>query len=615
MPAEESTDWLPSDWKTKAEVRHGRKIKFYVNMKSGLKCYSKPAVLRLLKSESIKTERSQSPSVHSKLSSGEKDDQDWKQTPELLPGSWSMEWKIRKSGPKMGSKYRCYTEPSTGRKFYSKAEVSRYLMAKQQNTSSSVPNNEGISNFTSGNGPISSCSDHKPLLEKPTVTRREEILNGKKVVIETALDEDLPPGWTKEIRTKWTKGKMRRDSFYINPTADYIFLSKVDALRYVESGQLSRLAKKRKSGSIDGDSTGSKISPPSPNKKKTTEGAARKCLFSAGEPMAKADRQSEKKGTLKAMDSLASPSKDVSEEGDSVDGAIGKGSVDTSSQISKSKTRNQKQSKEPLSALRRQSSRLHAADKAETVVSSLPFEHAVGATRRTSPKARPVPSSGSIPHEFTGEEKYEQLDIHPPKEPAVPPAAADHSSGEPVKTKSPRKRVKPQRDPINKESPSAIENNYREPVSSNVKPIQDHPVAEEPPASSVDANGNENESERPESPFCCTAIWSDPCLEFAYKTLTGALPLDALDDNLAIQDYVDHQLRTSSQSNGNLNLNLNASDIGASSCPSNDVWSELDLAKRADDAQPTEAKLAPPLPGDGDDHSPNGYVCGLPKSS
>lgn len=62
----------------------------------------------------------------------------------------------------------------------------------------------------------------------------------------------------------------------------------------------------------------------------------------------------------------------------------------------------------------------------------------------------------------------------------------------------------------------------------------------------------ERDLEQPDSQFSLSSpLWSDPCLEFAYKTLTGAIPLD---DNLAIEDYIQHQLRTSEQSNNNRSL-------------------------------------------------------------
>lgn len=53
----------------------------------------------------------------------------------------------------------------------------------------------------------------------------------------------------------------------------------------------------------------------------------------------------------------------------------------------------------------------------------------------------------------------------------------------------------------------------------------------------------ENERMDSENPnpllFPFEGSWSDPCLEFAFKTLTGAIPVD---DHLAIQDYFQYQL-------------------------------------------------------------------------
>ncbi|MCD7459572.1 hypothetical protein HAX54_041340 [Datura stramonium] len=52
---------------------------------------------------------------------------------EWLPPGWIVELKTRKSGSQAGATYKVYVDPSTGNKFYSKPEVSKYLKTMKQN--------------------------------------------------------------------------------------------------------------------------------------------------------------------------------------------------------------------------------------------------------------------------------------------------------------------------------------------------------------------------------------------------------------------------------------------------------------------------------------------------
>ncbi|GAB2209971.1 hypothetical protein Droror1_Dr00027200 [Drosera rotundifolia] len=825
--AEESTDWPPPEWRTKVEVKNGRKIKYYVNKRSGLKCYSKPALLRILEAENSKIKAFQSPSEHSKSTSGGLDNRD---EPRWLPSGWRLEWKVRKSGRAMGSKYRCYVELSTGMKFYSKPEVSRYLMAKQKNTISAEPNEEDISNHSSTKGQrhLKYCSDHKPALV-PKLTRRTEMHNGRKVIIETTIDEDLPPGWLKEIWIKRSRDKLRKDTFYVNPMVDYIFISKVDAFRYLESGKAPKNAKKRKIDSINEDTNGCKIMgegyvpsnidsklalepkqarceevcdgnkghltsnidsklalepkqagreeicngnkgqehvnsnidsklalepkrtrgleirnqnkgqghftsninmkaalepkltrreeihngnkvviettideelPPGwlkeirikklggrlrkdtyyvnpmvnyifnskvevlhyldtrrptknartrkndgineemngckitvPSSKKTsmtTADAVNKSLFE--EPEDLENGQSKQPSDLLGDESAAAKLQSqpaVLVEGGSLDSVIEEVTVDTKP-ISKTKSRKHKQDKIAINVPNRSSGRL-AGVEAQPVLSTLPIEHTIRATRRASQKAKSVPSTDLVPNDSTAEKPEkpekedkkatnvpslisgqlagvkaqpevsslpiehtiratrrasqmaksvsstipvpndsaaEKPDIDIRKEPAVPDPTAFHLPSDTVPRETTSKRVRTHKNVGDKKSVGKTEKNIQEPVSLLVETVEDPLVAAQTPAS-IDTNGNDN------GPFCCTAIWSDPCLEFAYKTLTGAIPLDPLDDNLAVQDYVDHQLRTFTQTNGD----VNASNITKPNSPSNGIALHYDSGK------------------------------------
>ncbi|KAK3220758.1 hypothetical protein Dsin_014728 [Dipteronia sinensis] len=98
--------------------------------------------------------------------------------------------------------------------------------------------------------------------------------NGRKdkVLIERAEPEGLPPGWIKEIKVTKSAHKVRRDPFYIDPVSGYIFRSMRDVSRYLETGNLGRLATKPKDkqSQDDHDSENDKDHSPTASKKQKT---------------------------------------------------------------------------------------------------------------------------------------------------------------------------------------------------------------------------------------------------------------------------------------------------------------------------------------------------------
>ncbi|KAI9161602.1 hypothetical protein LWI28_018983 [Acer negundo] len=98
--------------------------------------------------------------------------------------------------------------------------------------------------------------------------------NGRKdkVLIERAEPEGLPPGWIKEIKVSKSAHKVRRDPFYIDPVSGYIFRSMRDVSRYLETGDVGRLATKpkEKHSQDDHDSESDKDHSPTASKKQKT---------------------------------------------------------------------------------------------------------------------------------------------------------------------------------------------------------------------------------------------------------------------------------------------------------------------------------------------------------
>ncbi|KAE8704713.1 Methyl-CPG-binding domain protein 13, putative isoform 2 [Hibiscus syriacus] len=127
-----------------------------------------------------------------------------------LPPGWKVELKRRRNG----KKDKCYRAPCGELRFNSRAEVTRYL----EKCNSKTEEKEKVSG------------------KKPS----------KKVTVEKAEAEGLPPGWTKEVRITKRARRVRRDPFYIDPVSGYWFRSMKDALRYVETGEIRKLAIKPK---------------------------------------------------------------------------------------------------------------------------------------------------------------------------------------------------------------------------------------------------------------------------------------------------------------------------------------------------------------------------------
>nr|KYP65596.1 hypothetical protein KK1_011845 [Cajanus cajan] len=210
--------------------------------------------------------------------------------PEWLPDGWNMEVRTRKSGVHMGSGYKCYIDPLKGYKFFSKPEVLRYLetvkdnsctskkgkkssnihspsdndcTSKKEKKSSNIhsPEDNGCSskkekkssNMHSPNN--NSCASKKEKkcsnMDSPydnSCTSKEKkcsnVDSPTDVVVEKSIAEDLPPGWVKELKIRKNGNGIRKDPFYIDPVSGYVFRSKKDVLRYLESGDIHSCAYK-----------------------------------------------------------------------------------------------------------------------------------------------------------------------------------------------------------------------------------------------------------------------------------------------------------------------------------------------------------------------------------
>ncbi|XP_076930685.1 uncharacterized protein LOC143595590 [Bidens hawaiensis] len=170
-----------------------------------------------------------------------KEDTDW------LPDGWLVDVRVKTSG----SKYKIYKDPATGKHFYSKPQVLSYL-GNPSGSSYSRKRKEPKSSVAPNSSPNSTPTD--AARPKKSITKKSESENNEyKEVITTCAAEGLPSGWIKETRTKIYAFHTRNDPFYTDPVSGYIFRSKVDALRYLETGDVNLCAIRPKVKDKDGN--------------------------------------------------------------------------------------------------------------------------------------------------------------------------------------------------------------------------------------------------------------------------------------------------------------------------------------------------------------------------
>ncbi|KAI3689563.1 hypothetical protein L2E82_47524 [Cichorium intybus] len=159
-----------------------------------------------------------------------------------LPDGWVVEMKYRDNGMKI----KCYKETATGKNFYSKPQVLSYL-----GTESSTPNTNSRkrkikmmarkSYTEQDSSPDSGSEDGSPR-KRSRKTRKPVDLSDYKETILKSPAEGLPPGWIKEVKSRLCAGRERKDPFYIDPVSGYVFRSKLDAIRYLETGDINLCA-------------------------------------------------------------------------------------------------------------------------------------------------------------------------------------------------------------------------------------------------------------------------------------------------------------------------------------------------------------------------------------
>ncbi|XP_073312286.1 uncharacterized protein [Primulina huaijiensis] len=481
-------------------------------------------------------------------------------TDDDLPPGWIKEIKTSESGDKI-RKDLYYTDPVSGYIFRSKKDVLRFLDTNDIRSCAIRPKRRETNDFQSIKEiPLDNSGESS--LKPEASIKYESMINAayiteiKKnsqqpspaVAIEIASTDGLPPGWIKEIRTSQSGDKIRKDPFYTDPVSGYIFRSKKDVLRYLETNDISSCAIRPKRREIDSPSLIKKKTSSSPiNKKLSKQLETKTKLFigeesnANGEGVSNTKTQAASKAdtftvasagsdSLKEMFSCENSNKrfdmkmgpahtrDCSKQGEKAmadvlaicsvindtfteeklpDSEMENRTRGTKSELRKSKKRRD------LNLPLRASKRLAKSEPEMLSNVELSERTCRAATKRSSATSVTLPS-----------------DLGPTKK------VADHAN---AVVETPRLRGE---DPLdNVEKPLAKGNaTLNEEPSNKVK----NPLAEDDTNLKEQTVGKTNgkqpndvvTSQDTQPCYEFGDSWTDPCLEFAYKTLTGEIPLD-----------------------------------------------------------------------------------------
>ncbi|GAA0170200.1 hypothetical protein LIER_24510 [Lithospermum erythrorhizon] len=231
-----SPEWLPPGWVTEAKSRPGSRTtyKIYIDPATGKKFYSQPQVSQYLKAQSQKEVPAEN----------NQDQADTNMSPMGLPPGWITEVKSQSNG----STYKVYVNPETGSKFRSLRQVSQYV---QTPAGMEVAVNENTAAEKSASE--TDVYEHQGSVMKQGSRSRKEKGSNKQSTddIEIGSVEGLPVGWTKEVKIRrLANGFEKKDPYYTDPVSGYVFRSKKDALRYLDTGDISKCSMKPMKGVV-----------------------------------------------------------------------------------------------------------------------------------------------------------------------------------------------------------------------------------------------------------------------------------------------------------------------------------------------------------------------------
>ncbi|XP_058731970.1 uncharacterized protein LOC131603604 isoform X1 [Vicia villosa] len=619
--ANERPEWLPDGWNIEVRTRKsgpavGSAYKCYVDPLNIHKFYSKPEVLRHLETtkdsngsskkkkgtdkhstskeeekcidkhspnkkkqkrtnsnqHSLSKEEEKFTSIHSPNNTTEKANE----RPEWLPDGWDIQVQTRKSGPAKGSTYKCFIDPLNTHKFYSKPEVLRHLETTKASNCSSKKK-KGTSKHSPSKEEEKCTDKHSPNKEEKCIDKHslnkekqkrtnnnqhspseeeekcidmhspskeeEEYINmdsGSKdgerftsmhspnnVAGEKSAEEDLPPGWIKEAKIRKNRNGIRKDWLYIDPASGYVFYSKKDVLRYIESGDINKCAIKpsRRQNQDEDNSTPT----PAAKRQKPKQSTPRQKISAVKEP-AESLELPDVNNLMKGQDVNVSSGRTVAPDTSGESLKVGhRGSRRLAGADPVKLADNVINNQTPIVPKRnlRKNRTTLAAD-----MENKSSQHLNGVPEIEQPKAmnlRTTLSEDNKPESRTNSNKFSKK-----KEPHIPCRASKRLAGsESKRSKEVTAELQqgeggPDHSPLNGES----RNKRRK--SPLVLPVADN---------QLETLEVDDEKSEPQLSFAFHYSWSDPCLDYAINTLTGVLPpVDNSVDNGPVLPPVDNSV-------------------------------------------------------------------------
>ncbi|PON62817.1 Methyl-CpG DNA binding [Parasponia andersonii] len=548
MVAKKSPELLPAGWTVQFKAQKtGRKVRVYTNLETGKEFFSKDDVFNYIKAGSHHCGKPQSTNRNITTEAekiplqpvNDKDD-----LPEWLPKGWKVVVKTRKSGLLMGKEYKVYINPFNSCKFYSKQEVLRYLktVGRKTHRTRDVETVKGKSCISNKETDTSMCSADEVAVQKCEV-------------------EDLPSGWIKEIRIRKTSDFIRKDPYYTDPVTGYIFRSKKAALHYVETGEISRhVIKPKNSEELVKDD----IAPSSAAKRQKLEHpASRRQLFAAGKmgsdmsnlelsktfgsKIAGAKRVSpEAKVTFSSRDEITqgkqpldnaiqecgeTKEKDVPKRSSLLKAEGSTSGGDKMSLLSDAGVSDKSRGKKNFAEYKPLSTPAPDVLQEKNFLGTAMEKSSVRETRAKSKdkEVRNLPPrsskrlAGIEPDQLMNLDKGERAlktEIMKSRKSEAIQDAGMTSDGL-VHGASAQLETRPETELADHVSTKTNDSLHRDPSNKSLKPFEDQVAPEDLHLNLETEKINDN----PEPQFSLL-FGSDPCLEFAFKTLLGELPLD-----------------------------------------------------------------------------------------
>ncbi|XP_073307689.1 uncharacterized protein [Primulina huaijiensis] len=480
-------------------------------------------------------------------------------TDDDLPLGWIKEIKTSESGDKI-RKDLYYTDPVSGYIFRSKKDVLRFLDTNDIRSCAIRPKRRETDDFqlikdkipldNSGESALKAEASMKckSMIDAACITeiKKNSQHPSSAVATEIASTDGLPPGWIKEIKTSQSGDKIRKDPLYTDPVSGYIFRSKKDVLRYLETNDISSCAIRPKRREIDGPNSVKKKTSSSPiNKKLSKQLGIKAELFVGGESNANGGGGSITKtpATSKAntlivatagSDSFKGPfscensnklsdmkmgpehTKDCSKQGENamadvlaICSSINDAFTEEKLPESEIENRNRGTRSEIRKSKKRRDLNLPLRASKRLAKSQPEMLSNVELSERTRWAATKRSSATSVPLPF---------DFDPQKE------VADHANAV--------EETLREDDPLNNVEKPLAEGNTT--LNEELSNKAENPLAEDnadlKEQTEAKTNGKQpNDDATSQDTQPCYEFgdsWTDPCLEFAYKTLTGEIPLD-----------------------------------------------------------------------------------------